>query len=95
MIAPTKELTQPTAAVTREVTEEMISDKTIPPLQTDEPFNQTDTKTDKANDNEHENQRIVRNGTNKGTNPRDGTGDNRTNVINDSSERTSSRSRRR
>lgn len=93
-MAPTKELTQPTAAVTKEVTEEIISDKTIPPLQTDEPLNQTDTETDKADDHKHENQRIIGDGTNKGTDPGDGTSDNRTNVTNDSSERTSSRTRR-
>ncbi len=94
-MAPTKELTQPTAAVTREVTEEIISDKKIPPLHTDKPLNQTDTKTDKANDDEHENKRIVSDGTDKGADPGNGTSDNRTNVVNDSSERTSSRSRRR
>lgn len=93
-MAPTKELTQPTAAVTKEVTEEIISDKTIPPLQTDEPLNQTDTETDKADDHKHKNQRIIGDGTNKGTDPGDGTSDNRTNVTNDSSERTSSRTRR-
>lgn len=79
------------AAVTKEVTEAIISDKTNPPLQTSQPLNQTDTKTNKANDNKHENQRIVGNGTNKGANPRDGTSDKRTNVINDSGERTNSR----
>ena len=94
-MAPTKELTQPTAAVTREVTEEMISDKTIPPLQTDEPLNQSDTEANKAYDNEHENKRIVSDGTNKGTNPRDGTSDNRTNVTDDRGESTGGRSARR
>lgn len=83
------------AAVTREVTELMISDKTIPPLQTNEPLNQTNTKTDKANDDEHKNKRVIGDGTNKGTNPRDGTSDNGTNVTNDSGERTGGRSRRR
>lgn len=92
-MAPTKELTQPTAAVTREVTEEMISDKTIPPLQTDKPLNQSDTEADKANDNEHENKRVVGDGTDKGTDPGDSTGNNRTDVANDSSESASSRSR--
>lgn len=95
MIAPTKELTQPIAAVTREVTEEMISDKKIPPLQTSEPLNQTDTKTDKADDHKHENQRIASNGTDKFTNPSDRTSDKRTNVVDDSGERANSRSRRR
>ena len=94
-MAPTKELTQPIAAVTKEVTEEIISDKTIPPLQTDETLNQTDTKADKANDDEHENKRVVSDGTNKGANPGDGTGDDRTDVLNDSGERTSGRSTRR
>lgn len=95
MIAPTKELTQPIEAVTKEVTELMISDKTIPPLQTDEPLNQSHTEADKANDDEHENKRVVGDGTNKGANPRDGTSDNGTNVTNDSGERTGSRSTRR
>lgn len=95
MIAPTKELTQPTAAVTREVTEEIISDKKIPPLQTDEPLNQTDTETNKANDDEHENERVVSDSTNKGADPGDGTSDQRTDIVNDSSESTSSRSRSR
>ena len=93
-MAPTKELTQPIAAVTREVTEEIISDKKIPPLQTSEPFNQTDTKTDKTNDYKHENQRIIGNGTNKFANPSDRAGDKRTDVTNDRGERTSGRSRR-
>lgn len=94
-MAPTKELTQPTAAVTREVTEEIISDKKIPPLQTSEPLNQTDTKTDKAADNEHKNQRIVSDGTNKGADPRNRASDQRTNVLNNSGERTNSRITRR
>lgn len=94
-MAPTKELTQPIAAVTREVTEEIISDKEIPPLQTSEPLDQTDTKTDKADDHKHENQRVIGNGTNKGANPGDRSGDKRTDVVNDSGERTNSRSRRR
>lgn len=82
-------------AVTKEVTEVIMSDNKIPPLQTSEPLNQTDTKTDKADDNKQENQRIASNGTNKGTDPRNRTGDKRTNVTNESSERTSSRSTRR
>lgn len=65
------------------------------PLQTSEPLNQANTETDKANDNKHENQRIVGNGTNKRANPSDRSGDKRTNIVNDSSERTNSRSRRR
>lgn len=73
----------------------MISDKTIPPLQTDEPFNQADTKTDKTHDNEHENQRIIGDGTDKGANPSNRASNKRTNVIDDSRERTSGRSRRR
>lgn len=77
------------------MTEEIISDKKIPPLQTDKPLNQTDTETDKANNDEHENKRIISDGTNKGANPRDGTSDNGTNVTNDSGERTGSRSTRR
>ena len=83
------------AAVTREVTEEMISDKTIPPLQTSEPFDQTNAETDKTDDHEHENQRVVSDGTNKFANPSDRASDKRTNVIDDSSERTSGRSTRR
>lgn len=94
-MAPTKELTQPIAAVTREVTEEMISDKKIPPLQTRKTLNQTNAKTNKAHDNKHENQRVIGNGADKRADPRDGTSDNRTNVTNDSGERTSSRSTRR
>lgn len=94
-MAPTKELTQPIAAVTREVTEEIISDKTIPPLQSDEPLNQSDTEADKANDNEHENKRVVSDGTDKGADPGDGGSNERTNIVNDSSESASSRSRRR
>lgn len=94
-MAPTKEFTQPMAAVTKEVTELMISDKTIPPLQTSEPLNQTDTEADKANDDEHENKRVRSDGTNKGANPGDSTSNNGTDVANDSSESTSSRSRRR
>ena len=66
-----------------------------PSLQTNEPFNQADAKTDKTDNHKHENQRIIGNGTNKGTNPRDGTSDKRTDIVNDSSERTSSRSRSR
>lgn len=83
------------AAVTREVTEEMISDKTIPPLQTSEPLNQADAEADKANDDEHENERVVSDGTNKLTNPSDRASNKRTNVIDDSSERTGGRSRSR
>lgn len=83
------------AAVTREVTEEIISDKTIPPLQTHETLDQTDTETNKANDNKNENQGIAGNGTDKGANPRNSTSNNGTDVANDSGERTSSRSRRR
>lgn len=94
-MAPTKELTQPIAAVTREVTEVIMSDKKIPPLQTHEPLNQTDTKTNRANDDEHENERIVGNGTNKFANPSNRASDKRTNVVNDRSERTSGRSVRR
>lgn len=94
-MAPTKEFTQPMEAVTKEVTELMISDKTIPPLQTSEPLNQTDTEADKANDDEHENKRVRSDGTNKGANPGDSTSNNGTDVANDSSESTSSRSRRR
>lgn len=94
-MAPTKELTQPIAAVTREVTEEIISDKKIPPLQTGEPLNQTDTKTDKADDHEHENQRIRIDGTNKGADPGNRTSNQGANVLNDSGERTNSRSTRR
>lgn len=95
MIAPTKELTQPIAAVTREVTEEIISDKTIPPLHTDKPLDQTDTETDKANDDEHENKRVVSDDSNKRADPGNGTSDNGTNVTNDSGDRTGSRSTRR
>lgn len=95
MIASTKELTQPIAAVTKEVTEEIISDKTIPPLQTSETLDQTDTETDKADDHEHEDQRIASNGTNEFANPGDRAGDKRANVINNSGERTNSRSTRR
>ena len=94
-MAPTKELTQPIEAVTREVTEVIISDKKIPPLQTHEPLNQTDTETDKANDDEHENERVVGDGTNKFANPSDRASDKRTNVIDDSRESADSRSRRR
>ena len=94
-MAPTKELTQPMAAVTREVTEEIISDKVNPPLQTDKPLNQSDTKADKPDNHEHKNQRIVSNGTDKGTDPRDTSGDDFTNVTNNGSESTSSRSRSR
>lgn len=83
------------AAVTREVTEEIISDKIIPPLQTSEPLNQTDTKTDKANNDKHENKGIVSDGTNKGADPGDRASDKRTDVTNDSGERTSGRSTRR
>lgn len=83
------------AAVTREVTEEIISDKKIPPLQTDEPLNQTDTKTDKAHDHKHEDQGIIGDGTNKGANPSNGSSDKRTDIVNDSRESTSSRSRSR
>lgn len=83
------------AAVTKEVTEEIISDKKIPPLQTNKPLNQTDTETDKANNDEHEDKRVVSDGTNKRANPGNGTSDNRTNVTNDSGERTGSRSTRR
>lgn len=83
------------AAVTREVTEVIMSDKKIPPLQTHEPFNQPNTKTDKADDNEHENQRIISDGTNKFANPGNRASDKRANVINDSGERTNGRSRRR
>lgn len=94
-MAPTKELTQPTAAVTREVTEEIISDKTDPPLQTNEPLNQADTEADKANNDEHENKRVIGDSTDKGADPGDGPSDNGTNVTDDSGERTSSRSTRR
>lgn len=73
----------------------MISDKTIPPLQTSEPLDQADAEADKANDNEHENKRVIGDSTDKGTDPGDGTSDNRTNVTNDSSERTGGRSTRR
>lgn len=82
-------------AVTREVTEVIMSAKKIPPLQTSETLNQTDTKTDKTDDNEHENQRIASNGTNKGADPSHRAGNKRTNVLNDSGERTNSRSTRR
>lgn len=70
-----------------------MSDKKIPPLQTDEPLNQTDTEADKANDDEHENKRVVGDGTNKGADPGDGSSDERTDIVNDSSKSTSSRSR--
>lgn len=72
-----------------------MSAKKIPPLQTNETLNQTDTKSYKTHDNKHENKRIVGDGTNKGADPRNGAGDNFTNVTNDSGERTNSRSRRR
>lgn len=94
-MAPAKELTQPIAAVTREVTEEIISDKTIPPLHTRKTLNQTNAKTDKAHDNKHENQRVIGDGADKLANPSDRAGDERTNVLNDSGESTNSRSRRR
>lgn len=94
-MAPTKELTQPMEAVTKEVTELMISDKTIPPLQTSEPLNQADAEADKADDDEHKNEWVVGDGTNKFANPSDRASDKRTNVINDSGERTSGRSTRR
>lgn len=94
-MAPAKELTQPTAAVTKEVTEEIISDKTIPPLQTSKTLNQADTEADKANDNEHENKRVAGDGTNKFANPSDRASDKRANVIDDSGERTGGRSTRR
>lgn len=83
------------AAVTREVTEVIISAKKIPPLQTNEPLNQTDTKADKANDDEHENKRVVGDSTNKFANPSDRASDKRANVIDDSGERTGGRSTRR
>lgn len=83
------------AAVTKEVTEEMISDKKIPPLHTSETLNQTDTKTNKAHDNKHENQRVISDGADERTDPRNRSGDNFTNVTNNGSESTSSRSRRR
>ena len=94
-MAPTKELIQPIAAVTREVTEEIISAMKTPPLQTSQPLNQTDAETYKADNNKHENQRVASNGTNKFANPRNRTGDKGTNIVNNSGERTNSRSRRR
>lgn len=65
------------------------------PLQTNQPFDQADTEANKAHDHKHENQRIAGNSTNKGADPRDRAGDKRTNIVNDSSKGTSSRSRRR
>lgn len=65
------------------------------PLQTSEPLDQTNAETDKADNDKHENQRIIGDGADKGANPGDRSGDKRTNVVNDSGERTNSRSRRR
>lgn len=93
-MTPTKELTQPTEAVTREVTAEIISATKTPPLQSSETLNKANTKPNKSDNDEQQNQRIAGNSTDKGTDPRYTSRDKRTNISNDSGDRTNSRSGR-
>ena len=65
------------------------------PLHPNETLDQTNTETDKANDHKHEDQRIISNDIDKGADPGYDSGDDFTNITNNSSKSTSSRSRRR